>query len=345
VIVVMSAGASQRQVEGVVERLHDLGLRENISAGEEVTIVGVIGHIIREYEEMLSRLPGVAEVVRVTKNYKLASREFQPVSTVVEVGDVRIGEGRCVVMAGQCSVDSEEMALATAHAVKAAGAHILRGGAYKPRTSPYAFRGLGSEGLHILARARQETGLPVVTEVLNQQDVEEVAGLADMLQIGARNMQNYALLEEVARSGKPILLKRGMSAQVEEWLLAAEYILNEGNRQVVLCERGIRTFETATRFTLDVNAIALARELSHLPVIGDPSHGTGRWGLVAPVARAIVAAGADGLIVEVHPSPDHALSDGAQSLTFENFAKLMASLRRVAEAVDRPLAEALSRAQ
>jgi 3-deoxy-7-phosphoheptulonate synthase len=339
-IVVMSAGCAPADIRGVVDRLHELGLRENISAGEEVTIVGVIGHIIPEYEEMLGRLPGVAEVVRVTKNYKLASREFQPSDTVVEVGDVRIGGGRCVVMAGQCSVDSEELALATARAVKAAGAHILRGGAYKPRTSPYAFRGLGSEGLRILAAARGETGLPVVTEVLDQQDVEEVAGLADMLQIGARNMQNYALLEEVARSGKPVLLKRGMSAQIEEWLLAAEYILNQGNKQVVLCERGIRTFETATRFTLDVNAIPLAKELSHLPVIGDPSHGTGRWSLVEPVARAIVAAGADGLIVEVHPNPDHALSDGAQSLTFDNFSRLMQGLRRVAEAVDRPLAEA-----
>jgi 3-deoxy-7-phosphoheptulonate synthase len=337
VIVVMSSEASNAEVEGVVTRLHELGLQENISAGEELTVIGAIGHIIPEYEEMLSRLPGVAEVVRVTKNYKLASREFQHVDTVVEVAGVRIGGGNCVVIAGQCSVDSEELALATARAVKAAGAHILRGGAYKPRTSPYAFRGLGAEGLQILAAARRETGLPIVTEVLDQQDVEAVAGLADMLQIGARNAQNYALLEEVARSGKPILLKRGMSAQIEEWLLAAEYILNQGNKQVVLCERGIRTFETATRFTLDVNAIPLAKQLSHLPVVGDPSHGTGRWSLVEPVARAIVAAGADGLIVEVHPTPDHALSDGAQSLTFENFQKLMTNVGKVARAVDRPL--------
>jgi 3-deoxy-7-phosphoheptulonate synthase len=333
----MSSEASNAEVEGVVTRLHELGLQENISAGEELTVIGAIGHIIPEYEEMLSRLPGVAEVVRVTKNYKLASREFQHVDTVVEVAGVRIGGGNCVVIAGQCSVDSEELALATARAVKAAGAHILRGGAYKPRTSPYAFRGLGAEGLQILAAARRETGLPIVTEVLDQQDVEAVAGLADMLQIGARNAQNYALLEEVARSGKPILLKRGMSAQIEEWLLAAEYILNQGNKQVVLCERGIRTFETATRFTLDVNAIPLAKQLSHLPVVGDPSHGTGRWSLVEPVARAIVAAGADGLIVEVHPTPDHALSDGAQSLTFENFQKLMTNVGKVARAVDRPL--------
>jgi 3-deoxy-7-phosphoheptulonate synthase len=337
VIVVMSGEATQDDVRGVVERLHELGLQENISAGEELTVIGAIGHIIPEYEEMFSRLPGVAEVVRVTKNYKLASREFQHVDTVVDVGGVKIGGGNCVVIAGQCSVDSEELALATARAVKAAGAHVLRGGAYKPRTSPYAFRGLGKEGLEILAAARQETGLPVVTEVLSQQDVEAVAGLADMLQIGARNAQNYALLEEVARSGKPVLLKRGMSSQVEEWLLAAEYILNQGNKQVVLCERGIRTFETATRFTLDVNAIPLVKELSHLPVIGDPSHGTGRWSLVEPVARAIVAAGADGVIVEVHPSPEHALSDGAQSLTFDNFARLMANVGRVAASLDRPL--------
>jgi 3-deoxy-7-phosphoheptulonate synthase len=341
VIVVMSGEATEGDVRGVVDRLHELGLQENISAGEELTVIGAIGHIIPEYEEMLSRLPGVVEVVRVTKNYKLASREFQHVDTVVDVGGVKIGGGKCIVIAGQCSVDSEELALATARAVKAAGAHILRGGAYKPRTSPYAFRGLGEEGLQILAAARNETGLPVVTEVLSQQDVEAVAGLADMLQIGARNAQNYALLEEVARSGKPVLLKRGMSSQVEEWLLAAEYILNQGNKQVVLCERGIRTFETATRFTLDVNAIPLAKELSHLPVIGDPSHGTGRWSLVEPVARAIVAAGADGLIVEVHPTPDHALSDGAQSLTFDNFTKLMINVGRVAAAVDRPLLQSV----
>lgn len=333
----MSGEATPAEVDAVVGRLHELGLQENISAGEELTVIGAIGHIIPEYEEMLSRLPGVVEVVRVTKNYKLASREFQHVNTVVDVGGVKIGAGSCVVIAGQCSVDSEELALSTARAVKGAGAHILRGGAYKPRTSPYAFRGLGEEGLRILAAARAETGLPVVTEVLSQQDVEAVAGLADMLQIGARNAQNYALLEEAARSGKPILLKRGMSSQIEEWLLAAEYILNQGNKQVVLCERGIRTFETATRFTLDVNAIPLAKELSHLPVIGDPSHGTGRWSLVEPVARAIVAAGADGLIVEVHPSPDHALSDGAQSLTFDNFQRLMANVGRVAASVDRPL--------
>lgn len=337
-IVVMSGEATADDVRGVVDRLHELGLQENISSGAELTVIGAIGHIIPEYEEMFSRLPGVVEVVRVTKNYKLSSREFQHVDTVVDVGGVKIGGASSVVIAGQCSVDSEELALSTARAVRAAGAHILRGGAYKPRTSPYAFRGLGEEGLKILAAARQETGLPVVTEVLSQQDVEAVAGLADMLQIGARNAQNYALLEEVARSGKPILLKRGMSSQVEEWLLAAEYILNQGNKQVVLCERGIRTFETATRFTLDVNAIPLAKELSHLPVIGDPSHGTGRWSLVEPVARAIIAAGADGIIVEVHPSPDHALSDGAQSLTFENFAKLMTNVGRVAASVDRPLA-------
>lgn len=337
-IVVMAAGASPEQVEGVLARLLDLGFQGDVSGGVERTVIGVLGKTYPELRDALERLPGISEVVPISKPYKLASREFRPQDTVVHVGGVTIGAGRTVVIAGQCSLDSAEQAMATARAVKAAGAHILRGGAFKPRTSPYSFRGLGSEGLKILAAARSETGLPVVTEVLNPREVELVARDADMLQIGARNMQNFTLLEEAAQSGKPILLKRGISAQVEEWLLAAEYILNQGNRQVVLCERGIRTFEPATRFTLDVNAIPLAKRLSHLPVIGDPSHGTGHWYLVEPVARAVVAAGADGLIVEVHPDPANALSDGGQSLTFENFARLMLSLARVAEAVERPLA-------
>lgn len=337
-IVVMAAGASPEQVEGVLARLLDLGFQGDVSGGVERTVIGVLGKTYPELRDALERLPGISEVVPISKPYKLASREFRPQDTVVQVGGVTIGAGRTVVIAGQCSLDSAEQAMATARAVKAAGAHILRGGAFKPRTSPYSFRGLGSEGLKILAAARSETGLPVVTEVLNPREVELVARDADMLQIGARNMQNFTLLEEAAQSGKPILLKRGISAQVEEWLLAAEYILNQGNRQVVLCERGIRTFEPATRFTLDVNAIPLAKRLSHLPVIGDPSHGTGHWYLVEPVARAVVAAGADGLIVEVHPDPANALSDGGQSLTFENFARLMLSLARVAEAVERPLA-------
>ncbi len=249
-----------------------------------------------------------------------------------------IGGGTVVVMAGECSIESEEQMMATARLVKETGGHILRGGAFKPRTSPHAFRGLGEEGLKILAAARAETGLPIVTEVMDPRDVDMVAGYADILQIGTRNAQNYFLLDEVGRCGKPVLLKRGMASTVEDWLLCAEYILARGNRQVILCERGIRTFETGTRFTLDISAIPLAKRLSHLPVVADPSHGTGRWYLVEPMCLAAVAAGADGVMVEIHPNPDRALSDGAQSLKFDNFRRLMERLDTVAEAVGRPLA-------
>jgi 3-deoxy-7-phosphoheptulonate synthase len=254
------------------------------------------------------------------------------------VGDVAIGGGTVVVMAGECSIESEEQMMATARLVKETGGHILRGGAFKPRTSPHAFRGLGEEGLKILAAAKAETGLPIVTEVMDPRDVDMVAGYADILQIGTRNAQNYFLLDEVGRCGKPVLLKRGMASTVEDWLLCAEYILARGNGQVILCERGIRTFETGTRFTLDISSIPLAKRLSHLPVVVDPSHGTGRWYLVEPMSLAAVAAGADGVMVEIHPNPDRALSDGAQSLKFDNFRKLMQRLGTVAEAVGRPLA-------
>jgi 3-deoxy-7-phosphoheptulonate synthase len=294
--------------------------------------VGVIGGNAYAYREAFSHLPAIQEIVQITKPFKLASREFQPHNTVVDVGGVPIGGEELVVMAGPCSVEGEEMVLETARFVAAQGARILRGGAFKPRTSPYSFQGLGEAGLRMLATAREETGLRVVSEVIAPADVELLVGYVDMLQVGTRNMQNYALLQEVGRTGKPVLLKRGMSSTIEEWLLAAEYVLSQGNRDVVLCERGIRTFEPATRFTLDLNAVPLVRELSHLPVVVDPSQGTGRWSLVKPMSLAAVMAGANGLIVEVHPKPDEALSDGGQSLDFDTFRRLMQDLARLTEA-------------
>jgi len=276
--------------------------------------------------------------VPVSRPYKLASREFKPEDTVIRVGNVAIGGGNTVVMAGQCSVDTEEQMMATARLVKEAGGHILRGGAFKPRTNPYAFRGLGEKGLQILAAAKAETGLPIISEVMDPRDVELVARYADILQVGSRSMQNFTLLDEVGRSSKPVMLKRGMWAPLQEWLLAAEYVLAEGNSQVILCERGIRTFETSTRFTMDLSAIPAVKRLSHLPIIGDPSHATGYRYLVEPMAMAAVAAGADGLIVELHPNPDRALSDGPQSLTFDGFRQLIERVRDVATAVGRPLA-------
>jgi len=286
---------------------------------------------------MLELLPGVDEVIPISKPYKLSSREFQHEDTVIKVGDVSIGGDTLVIIAGPCAVETEKQVLETARTVKEAGANILRGGAFKPSTSPYQFRGLGKEGLEILALARAETGLPLITEVLTPQDVDLVARYTDILQIGARNMQNFALLDEVGKVRKPVMLKRGMSATIQEWLLSAEYILSQGNRQVMLCERGIRTFETYTRNTLDISAIPIVKKLSHLPVIGDPSHGTGKWYLVTPLSLAAVAAGADGLMVEVHPNPDQALKDGAQSLTFDSFQQLMAQLAPVAASVNRKL--------
>jgi 3-deoxy-7-phosphoheptulonate synthase len=337
-IVVMKTNATEKQIVGVQKAIRELGFKDHRIHGEERNVVAVLGHVYPELVDELGVLEGVDVVVRISKPYKLASREVNPYDTIVRVGPVEIGGGSIVVMGGPCSVDTEENVLEAARAVKAAGGHILRGGAFKPRTSPYAFRGHGEKGLQILAAARAETGLPVVTEVMDARDVQLVAKHADILQIGARNSQNYTLLDEVGRSGKPVLLKRGMSATIEEWLLAAEYILSHGNRDVILCERGIRTFETATRFTFDVNAIPLVKKLSHLPLIGDPSHATGKWDLVEPVALAAIAAGADGLEIEVHPNPDHALSDGAQSLTPKNFAKLMDRARILGDAIGRPVA-------
>ena len=332
-IIVMSHQASRAQVDAVVDRVTEIGLRPEVSLGEDRAVIGVIGSNAYAYREAFSHLPGIMQILQITKPFKLASREFQPRNTIVDVAGVAIGSEQVVVMAGPCSVEDEHMLLETARHVASEGARILRGGAFKPRTSPYSFQGLGEAGLRMLADAREETGLRVVSEVVTPADVELVVRYVDMLQVGTRNMQNYALLQEVGGSGKPVLLKRGMSSTVEEWLLAAEYILSRGNRDVVLCERGIRTFETSTRFTLDLNSVPLVRELSHLPVVVDPSQGTGRWSLVRPMSLAAVAAGAQGLLIEVHPRPDEALSDGAQSLDFENFGRLMRELRRMVEAI------------
>ena len=337
-IVVMKPEATREDVDHVVARIEELGLRRHLIEGAARTVVGVVGKTYPELRPMFEVLNNVDEVVPISKPYKLSSREFNPPDTIIDVRGVRIGGGETVVMAGPCSVESEEQLMATARAVRAAGAHVLRGGAFKPRTSPYQFRGLGLEGLKLLKAASNETGMPVITEVMTPDDVDVVGQYADILQIGARNMQNYHLLEECGRFGKPVMLKRGLSGEIQEWLLCAEYIIAQGNRQVMLCERGIRTFETATRNTMDVSAIPLIKKLSHLPIIGDPSHGTGKWYLVEPMAKAAVAAGADGIMVEVHPNPDHALSDGAQSLTFESFGKLMTSLARVGDVLGHPLA-------
>lgn len=335
-IVVMRNGATEAHIQEVLVRLEEHHLKGHLVYGEERTIIGVVGASIPPtLREELEFFEGVQQTVPITRPYKLAAREFRPKDTVVQVRDVRIGGGSCVVIAGPCAVESEEQIMATARAVRAAGATMLRGGAFKPRSSPYTFRGLGETALQLMAQAREETGLGIVTEVMTPTDVELVARYADMLQVGARNMQNYQLLEEVGRSGMPVLLKRGMAATIEEWLLSAEYVMAQGNPNVILCERGIRTFETATRNTMDLNAVALAKRRTHLPVIADPSHGTGKWYLVPPLALASIAAGADGLIVEVHPDPDRARSDGGQSLTFENFAAMMPQLRAVAAALGR----------
>lgn len=337
-IVVMKTGCKQDEISGVVKRVEELGLKEHISQGVEHTIIGVIGQTFPELRDTLELLPGVEEVIPVGKPYKLASREFHPQDTTVKVDGITIGSSEIVVMAGPCAVESEEQLLATAKAVKTAGANILRGGAFKPSTSPYHFRGFGEKALKLLAKAREETGMPVITEVMTPSDVELVASYADILQIGARNMQNFALLDEVGKTRKPVVLKRGLSSTIQEWLLAAEYILAQGNEQLILCERGIRTFETYTRNTMDISAIPIIKKISHLPIIADPSHATGKWYLVAPLSLAAIAAGANGLLVEVHPNPDLALKDGAQSLTFDNFQLLMSQLRPLAQTMGKRLA-------
>jgi len=338
-MVIMKKGYTQEEFDAVLHRLEEVGLSGHPIVGVERTVIGVVGQVYPELSDDLETMPGVAETVRISSPFKLTSRELKPDDTVVDVRGVKIGGGYTTVIAGPCAVESEQQLRETATAVKAAGAHLLRGGAFKPRTSPYTFRGLEERGLELLAAARELTGLPVCTEVMSEADVEVVARYADMLQIGTRNAQNFFLLEEVGRTGKPVLLKRGMSSSIQDWLLAAEYILATGNRNVVLCERGIRTFETATRNTMDLSAIPLVKHLSHLPVVSDPSHGTGKWFLVEPMALASVAAGADGLLIEVHPNPDHALSDGAQSLRPETFERLMVRLEELARVMGRPLFE------
>lgn len=344
-IVVMASKATETQIQGVLERLESKGLKGHRSGGEERTVIGVIGTRFESHlGEQLEMLSGVEKVTRITRPYKLASREFRPFNSIVRVGDLEIGGGELVVMAGPCSVESLDQMMETALAARAAGARVLRGGAFKPRTSPYSFQGMGDKGIRILDEVRHRTGMKIITEVMEPNQVEMVAEFADILQIGTRNMYNYPLLRLVGRSGKPVLLKRGMSATIEEWLMSAEYVMAAGNFDVILCERGIRTFETAVRNTLDISAIPVVKRLSHLPVMIDPSHGTGKWYLVKPMALAAAAAGADGLLIEVHPTPDTALSDGPQSLTIPNFADLMDSLRLIGPAVGRRVAEPMSAA-
>ena len=325
-LVVMRDHASAESIDHVVEILHEHGAEAHLSRGEVKTIIGVIGEREIIYTLDLEGVEGVEEVIRVLKPYKLVTREFQPDDTVVKVGRSSIGGGAVGVIAGPCSIESESQMMEAAEAIAASGATMLRGGAYKPRTSPYAFQGMGLEGLKLLRAAGDSVDLPVVTEVLDVRDAETVAEWADVLQVGARNMQNFMMLEELGKMKKPILLKRGLSATIEETLSAAEYVLKGGNRDVILCERGIRTFETYTRNTLDLAAVAALKTLTHLPIIADPSHATGRRDLIAPMSRAAIAAGADGVMVEVHPDPEHARCDGPQSLTAAQFADLMAAI-------------------
>jgi 3-deoxy-7-phosphoheptulonate synthase len=337
-IIVVSPEATPSDIDAIVGRIEESGHEAHISQGTERCIIGVIGPDVPELQDMFETMPHVESVHRVTKPYKLVSRDFHPANTIIDAGrGVTVGGTELAVMAGPCSIENADHIFETAKAVKAAGANLLRGGAFKPRSSPYAFRGLGEPGLEHLAAAGAEVGLPVITELMSVRDIDAVARYSDVIQIGARNMQNFMLLDEVGKLRKPVMLKRALSGQIEEWLLAAEYILAQGNPNVILCERGIRTFETAYRNTFDVNAIPLVKELSHLPIVADPSHGTGKQALVAPVAMAAIAAGADGLMVEVHPSPEHALSDGAQSLTFEGFTSMMRSVSAIAAAVERTL--------
>ncbi|GHO86110.1 3-deoxy-7-phosphoheptulonate synthase [Dictyobacter formicarum] len=355
-IVVMKANSNEADIQHVLTFLEKHGLTGHLSQGVERTVIGVlgaigptgapgsIGGINPAIGEALEGMPNVENVVRVSKPYKLASREFHPEDTVVEVpaacvagGVVRIGGPEVVMMAGPCTVETEQQLMTTAAAVRKEGAVILRGGAFKPSTSPYGFRGLGEEGLKLLAKARDEFGMAIITEVMTPTDVAMVCEYADILQVGTRNMQNYMLLDEVGRTRKPVVLKRGMSSTFEEWLLAAEYILSQGNRNVILCERGIRTFEKTTRNTMDISAIPLIKRLSHLPIISDPSQGTGRRDIVGPMSLASIAAGTDALLIEVHPNPDEALKDGAQSITIDQFRQLMPQVHAVASAIGRQL--------
>ncbi|MBS4022176.1 MAG: 3-deoxy-7-phosphoheptulonate synthase [Dethiobacter sp.] len=338
-IIVMNPGVQEEEINQVVDKLKKVGLGVHLSVGEQRTIIGAIGDRKLVMSMGLEALPSVEKLVPISQPFKLVSRDFKPDNSVFSIGGSSIGGEEIMVMAGPCAVESEEQVMETAYGVRAAGGQVLRGGAFKPRTSPYSFQGLEEEGLKILARAREKTGLLIVTEVTHPQAVEVANEYADILQVGARNMQNYYLLRELSRLQKPVLLKRGLSATIEEWLMAAEYIMAGGNYQVILCERGIRTFETYTRFTLDLSAIPVVKQLSHLPVIVDPSHSTGNWRFVPAMSRAAVACGADGLIIEVHPHPAEALCDGPQSLTLENFSDLMQDLRKTAAVVDKRLGQ------
>jgi 3-deoxy-7-phosphoheptulonate synthase len=337
-IVVMKADSTDAEIGVVKKRIENHGLKGHLSQGAERTVIGVVGEIHSGLQAEMELLPGVAEVVRISKPFKLATREFKEGNTIVRLGDVTIGGEDPVMIAGPCAVESEEQVMATAEVVKEQGAHILRGGAFKPRTSPYSFRGMGVQGLKILAAAGREFDMPVVTEVMSPEDVGMVASYADVLQIGTRNAQNFNLLDAVGKLKKPVLLKRGFSSSYEEWLLAAEYVLSGGNSQVILCERGIRTFEPYTRFTVDLAAVPVIKKLSHLPIIVDPSHSTGSWDLVTPISLASIAAGAHGIIVDVHPNPPTAKCDAAQALSFDKFRILSTQMKAVAEAITRAMA-------
>ncbi len=335
-IVEMNAGSTTEEIDGVVERAKSLGMDVQLNLGTDRTVVAILGsHTGQLPTETFAVLPGVESVTRVMKPYKLASREFKAENSLVSVNGVEIGSERIVVMAGPCAVENEKQLLETAKTVKESGASVLRGGAFKPRTSPFSFQGMGKDGLELLARAKEQLGLPVITEVIDPHDVGLVSRYADILQVGSRNMQNFPLLTNVGKSGCPVVLKRGFSCSVTEWLTAADYLLAEGNNKVILCERGIRTFEDSTRFSLDISAIPVIKRFSHLPVIVDPSHAAGHYSLVPAIAKAAVAAGADGLLIEVHSNPKEALVDGLQSLTPSDFARLMEELRAIARSIGR----------
>jgi 3-deoxy-7-phosphoheptulonate synthase len=336
-IIVVRPDATEAEIEHIIKKIKDHGLQAHVSKGTERTIIGAIGDEAILQSMPLEAIPGVEKVLPILKPFKLASKDFRREKTVVRVAGREIGGKKISVMAGPCAVENKTLLVEVAQAVKAAGADFLRGGAFKPRTSPYAFQGLEEEGLKYLAEARERTGLPIVTEVMDPRDIELIARYADILQIGARNMQNFRLLKEVGLCKKPVLLKRGIAATIKEWLMSAEYIMAGGNHDVILCERGIRTYETATRNTLDLSAIPVLQQMTHLPIVVDPSHAVGKWDLVAPMAKAAIAAGADGLIIEVHPNPEEALCDGEQSLKPKSFKQLMDEMRPIAIAVGREL--------
>ena len=339
-IIVLNPKATEKNIAHLLKKLEGKGLKTTISRGTEKTVIGVIGdtsRITEEEENAVRVMKGVEDVVRILKPYKLASRDFKAQNTIIKVKGKVIGGKKIPVIAGPCAVENRTIMINIAEKVKAAGASFIRGGAYKPRTSPYSFQGLGEEGLKHLAEASRKTGLPVVTEIMDPRDLETILQYTDIIQIGARNMQNFRLLLEVGMCNKPVLLKRGLSATIKEWLMAAEYVMSKGNQEVILCERGIRTFETATRNTLDLSAVPVLKQKTHLPVVVDPSHGVGKWDLVAPMAKAAVAVGADGLLIEVHTNPENAMSDGEQSLKPEAFKKLMSELKLIAKAVGREI--------